>query len=365
MRATLRLTRTGSNIGLSPEIAVNNRARDITIGQDLTGQAQFAIFETPSGTGFNNARLVASTSDFLPIGGQAAHTLTDGRNSYGYDASGDFFMEFIVPGAQGVPSVVPASYALYIQGAIRSDYTLEVVQQGTGAIVTTSQNVLLETTGGLIDWLEAGDKLTTLLSAFTTSVVGFTGQINGQSVDSYVLTNLVANLNAIFTAANVSITISTNPNDFAHQDFSTVILAGNVEPNAFFGNRSFGASQKADFFNVDKNDQAVVFVSSLADLGFEPSNTGVDRFVTALTGAVARRIGELVGVRLETAVSSGAVPVPVMASDSVAQATSGGYAFTAAPRNLAGLSDNAANTVFYLGTQSSASLIQRVVLNRA
>ncbi len=365
VRATLRLTRTGSNIGLSPEIAANNRAGAITIGQDLTGQAQFAIFETPSGTGFNNARLVASTSDFLPIGGQAAKTLTDGRNSYGYDASGDFFMEFIVPGAQGVPSVVPASYALYIQGAIRSDYTLEVLQQGTGAIVTTSQNVLLETTGGLIDWLEAGDKLTTLLSAFTTSVVGFTGQINGQSVDSYVLTNLVANLNAIFTAANVSITISTNPNDFAHQDFSTVILAGNVEPNAFFGNRSFGASQKADFFNVDKNDQAVVFVSSLADLGFEPSNTGVDRFVTALTGAVARRIGELVGVRLETAVSSGAVPVPVMASDSVAQATTGGYAFTAAPRNLAGLSDNAANTVFYLGTQSSASLIQRVVLNRA
>ncbi len=365
VRATLRLTRTGSNIGLSPEINSSDRAGGIGIGQDLTGQAQFAIFETPSGTGFNNARLVAATSEFLPIGGQAAQTLTDGRNSYGYDANGDFFMEFIVPGAQGVPSVVPASYALYIQGAIRSDYTLEVVQQGTGAIVTTSQNVLLETAGGLIDWLEAGDEVTTALSAFTTSVVGFTGQINGQSVDSYVLSNLVSSLNAIFTAANVSITISTNPNDFAHQDFSTVILAGNVEPNAFFGNASFGASQKADFFNVDKNDQAVVFVSSLADLGFEPSDAGVDRFVNALTGAVARRIGELVGVRLETAVSSGAVPVPVMASDSVAQATTGGYAFTTAPRTLAGLSDNAANTVFYLGTQSSASLIQRVVLNRA
>ncbi len=364
VRATLRLTKTGSNIGLSPEIFDGNVTGQLGVGQDLTGQAQFAIFETPAGTGFNNARLVASTSDFLPIGGQGAKTTSDGRNSYGYDANGDFFMEFIVPGAQGVPTVVPAAYALYIQGAIRSDYTLEITQQGTGSVATTAQNVLLETQGGLIDWLEAGDKLTTQLAAFSSSVIGFTGQINGVSVDNYILTNLLSNLNALFTAANVNINFSTNPNDFAHQDFSTVILAGNVEPNAFFGNASYGASQKADFFNVDKNDQAVVFVSSLADLGFEPSDAGVDRFVSALTGAVARRVGELVGVRLETAVNSAGVPVPVMASDSVAQVASS-YGFTNATRSLAGLSDNAANTVFYLGTQNAASLIQRVVLNRA
>ena len=363
IRATLRLTKTGSNIGLTPEIFSATATGRIAVGQDLSGQAQFAIFETPAGTGFNNARLVAATSDFLPIGGQTAKTLTDGRNTYGYDSRGDFFMEFIVPGAQGVPTPVPAAYALYIQGAIRSDYTLEITQQGTGPIATTSQNVLLETQGGLIDWLEAGDKLTTALTPFSSSVIGFTGQINGQSVDSYILTNLLANLNALFTAANVSVNFSSDPNDFAHQDFSTVILAGNVEPNAFFGNRSFGASQKADFFNVDKNDQAVVFVSSLADLGFEPSNTGVDRFVSALTAAVARRVGELVGVRLETATSSASLPVPVMASDSVAQVAAS-YGFTNTTRSLAGLTDNAANTVFYLGTQNAASLIQRVVLNR-
>src|SRR5439155_13051729 len=63
--------------------------------------------------------------------------------------------------------------------------------------------------------------------------------------------------------------------------------------------QSYGASQKVDFFNVDRNDQAVVFISSLAELGFEPSNAGVDRFVSALTGAVARRIGELLGIRFE------------------------------------------------------------------
>lgn len=368
IRATFRLTKTGSNIGLSPEVTGNPTTRALGAtagGQDLLGQAQFAIFETPAGTGFADGRLVASTSDFLPIGGQPLKTTSDGRNSYGYDANGDFFMEFIVPGAQGVSASVPAAYSVYVQGAIRSDYTLEITQQGTGSVATTSQNVLLETQGGLIDWLEAGDKITTSLTPFSSAVVGFTGQVNGQSVDSYILANLLSSLNALFVAANVNITFSTNPNDFAHQDFSTVILAGNVEPSAFFGNATFGASQKVDFFNVDKNDQAVVFASSLADLGFEPSVAGIDRFVTALTGAVARRVGELVGVRFETSVTSGAVPVPVMASDSVAQATTGGYAFTTAPRTLAGLSDNAARTVFYLGSQSSASLIQRVVLNRA
>jgi hypothetical protein len=367
IRATLRLTKTGANIGLSPEITTNPTTRLVgdAAGQDLLGQAQFAIFETPAGTGFNNARLVSATSGFLPIGGQPAQTITDNRNSYGYDANGDFFMEFIVPGAQGVPSLVPAAYALYVQGAIRSDYTLEIVQQGTGSTTTLPQNVLLETNGGLIDWLEAGDKLTTRLSAFTTSVLGFTGQLNGQDIDTYVLTNLIANLNAIFTAANVNIAISTNPNDFAHQDFSTVVLAGNIEPNAFFGNGSYGASQNVDFFNVNKNDQAVVFVSSLADLGFEPSSTGIDRFVTALTGAVARRIGELVGVRMETALNTGASPIPVMASDSVTQGTSGGYAFADTVRNLAGLTDNATDTIFYLGTQNASSLIQRVILRNA
>src|SRR5581483_10824854 len=120
------------------------------------------------------------------------------------------------------------------------------------------------------------------------------------------------------------------------------------EPNAFFGNGSYGASQKVDMLNVDKNDQAVVFLPSLADLGFEPSNAGIDRFVSALTGAVARRIGELVGLRLETAVGFAASPVPVMASDSVAQTPNppGVFGFNDEVRNLAGLSDFAANTVF-------------------
>jgi hypothetical protein len=364
IRATLRLTNTGSNIGLTQTLSDTSVLGGISLGQDLVGQAQFALFETPAGTGFNNAKLVAAPSDFLPIGGQTPKTVTDGRNSYGYDAQGDFFIEFIIPGAQGISSAVPASYALYLQGGIRSDYTLEIVQQGTGSTTPTAQNVFLETAGGLIDWLEAGAGITTALSAFSASAAGFTGQINGQPVDTYVLNNLVASLNAVFTAANVNIVISTNPNDFARQSFSTVFLAGNVEPNAFLGDGSFGASQKSDAFNVDKNDQAVVFIPALADIGFEPTNAGLDRFVSALTGAVARRIGELVGLRLETAVGAATTPIPVMASDSVAQAADGTVGFSDATRNLAGLADSATDTVFYLGTQNAGSLIKQVVVQR-
>src|SRR6185295_11785580 len=160
-------------------------------------------------------QVVAAPSDFLPIGGQKAQTFTNGKNSYGYDANGDFFMDFVLPGALGVAGQVPASYALYVQGAVRSDYTLEIVQQGTGSTATLPQNVLLETNGGSIDWLEAGG-ITTGLGAFTTAFLGFTGQINGIDVDTYVLTNLKANLTSIFQAAGVNLTISSNPNDFAH-----------------------------------------------------------------------------------------------------------------------------------------------------
>jgi hypothetical protein len=366
IRATLRLTATGSNIGLSQELADLSVSGGVKLGQDLRGQAQFAIFEMPAGTGFNNAKLVAAPSDFLPIGGQPASTTTDGRNSYGYDSQGDFFMDFIVPGAQGVANPVPGAYAIYVQGAIRSDYTLEIVQQGLGSTTPTSQNVFLETNGGVIDWLEAGKGITTKLAPFNAGVVGFAGQIAGQPVNTYILNNLVASLNAIFTAANVNIVISTNPADFDRQSFSTVFLAGNVEPNAFFGNQTYGASQHVDLLNADKNDQAVVFIPALADLGFEPDNAGVDQFVSSLTGAVARRIGELVGLRFETDVGSTASPVPVMAADSVTQtpSTPGVFGFNDQVRNLAGLTDNATNTVFYLGTQNAGTLIRQDVIHR-
>lgn len=362
IRATVRLSDTGSNIGLTSEIENNRVPGGITLGPSLLGQSQFALFETPLGTGFGDARKVAGTSEFLPIGNQPARTITDGRNSYGYDERGDFFMDFVIPGALGPSGLVPAAYSLYLQGSIRSDYTIEFTQQGTGSTTTTGQNVLLETLGGVIDWLEAGDGVLSRIAPYTTGVVGFSGQINGISVDEYVLNNLVSNLQSLFTAAGVRVNISTNPNDFARQSFSTVLLGGNVEPTAFFGDGVYGASQKVDFFNADQNDQAVVFISSLSELGFDPSVNGVNGFVGSLTAAVGRRIGELLGVHLETSVSSAALPVPITADNSPRTfATNANYRFNDQLRPLAGLSDPAAIDVFYLGFQNSGSLIRRII----
>ena len=299
---------------------------------------------------------------FVPIGGQQAQTLSDGRNSYGYDANGDFFIEFVVPGTQGVSNPTPASYALFLQGSTRSDYTLDILQQGTRSLSTASQNILLETLGGIVDWLEAGDGVTTKLSPFSTSIVGFQGQINGQSADTYVLNNLVANLNAIFTAANVNVNISTSAATFQRQDFSTVFLAGNVEPNAFFGNQQYGASQNVDMLNVNKNDQAVVFLSSLADLGFDPSQQGVDAFTQALTAAVARRIGELVGIRFETNETPSSSSIPVMAANSPTLTSANlPFRFTDSNRFLAGINDGVTGTTFYLGQQNAGQLISKIL----
>ena len=45
--------------------------------------------------------------------------------------------------AQGITADVPSSFALYLQGVYRSDYTLEVVQQGTGSTQPTTTPILV------------------------------------------------------------------------------------------------------------------------------------------------------------------------------------------------------------------------------
>lgn len=364
VRATIRLTKLGSNIGLTPDavFASGEFNTDPTL---ISNNAQFGLFELPAGTGFDNAKLVLAPSAFLPIGGQDAETISDGRNSYGYDTNGDFFIDFVIPGALGVTNAVPASYALFLQGTIRSDYTLEILQQGTRTLGTSSQNVFIETKGGIVDWLEAGEGVNSVLSAYSSSILGFQGQINGLDVDTYVLNNLVANLNAIFTAANVAVNIATNAATFSRQDFSTVFLAGNVEPSSFFGNQQFGASEAVDMLNVNKNDQAVVFASSLAELGFDPSQQGVDAFVQALSAAMARRIGELVGVRFETSETPSSGSISVMAANSPNLTGANlPFRFTDSNRFLAGLNDGVTDTIFFLGQQNSGQLMSKILSPR-
>ncbi|MGE3108740.1 MAG: beta strand repeat-containing protein [Phycisphaerales bacterium] len=287
VRATIRLSELGSNIGLFSN----------PLARDLRGTAQFAIFDTTNSVGVADAQLLAAPSDFRPIGGTPGDVVTNGNQSYGYDSSGDFFIEFVVPVHAGVPGGA-GTYALYVQGAVQSDYSLEIVTQGTGTLVSSPrvQNILLETTGGTVDWL--GEHLgSTVLQPFRSSAVGFSGVIGSQPVDSYIISNLVANLQALFTASGVDVRISSDPASFEGQDFSTVFLTSSNEPTFLFANETFGVSEHADAFNLDQNDEAIVFLPSLGLLGLTPARADVDRFVTSLTGASARRIGELIGLR--------------------------------------------------------------------
>lgn len=366
VRLTFRITDTGGNIGFQPTAtADDSQATRSIVDNSLLGDVQIALFELPAGTGFSNAKLVAAPSAFQPIGNQKPETVTDGVNAYGYDANGDFFMEVVLPGSQDVTGVdVPASYAAYVQGAVRSDYSLEILTQGTGTVARSSQNVLIEINGGTIDWLETSG-LTTQIEAFNASVLGFAGQINGVDVDDYVVTNLVSTLNSIFEAANLDIRVSSDASDFEGQDFSTVYIAGNTEPNAFFNNGSFGATQRVDMLNIDKNDQAVVFAPSLAVLGNNPDQQGVDLLVQSLAAAAGRRIGELVGLR-QTGLGTGNTSTPIMWVNSVTNppGAGGSYGFTNVNAPLSGRGDFSIDTNFYLGTQNSLQLIQRIIKAR-
>src|SRR5262249_54324265 len=213
VRVTFDLTELGSNLGLTT---------DPFLEGDLRGDVQFGIFDTSGSTGVDDALLVASASDFKAVGGQPTRIITSNNAVYGYDTDGNFFIQFITTGRQGVAGNAPASYAVYIQGATRSDYSLRVVTQGTATPVTVTQNVFLETHGGVINWLEAGRGVTTALNPYTTSGVGFTGLVGNTPVDDFILNNVQNNLNAIFSAANVNINLSTNVALFQGQDFSTV-----------------------------------------------------------------------------------------------------------------------------------------------
>ncbi len=287
VRATIRLNELGSNIGLF----------STPFARDLRGSAQFAIFDTTNSSGIADAQLLASPSDFKPISQSPNSIVSDGNQSYGYDSNGDFFIEFIVPVHAGVPGGA-GTYAVYVQGTVQSDYTLEIVTQGTGTLISSPrvQNILIETSGGTVDWLgqNAGPSV---LQPFRSSAVGFSGVIGSQPVDSYIISNLVANLQALFTASGVDIRVSSDPASFEGQDFSTVFVTSSNEPTFLFANETFGVSEHADAFNLDQNDEAIVFLPSLGLLGLTPARTDVDRFVTSLTGATARRIGELVGLR--------------------------------------------------------------------
>lgn len=177
-------------------------------------------------------------------------------------------------------------------------------------------------------------------------------------MQQYILANLLAKLTAIFDAAGVDVVFSTNPNAFEFQDFSTVFISSSYDPVRFLNEGNYGATQRSDPFNADRNDEAVVFTPSLGLLGFTPSQTDVNDFIDSLTASVARRVGELVGLRFTASeFSSGGDPQTANSPENFG----GNFAFTTQSKPLAGRWDVSLENGYFLGHQAAVPLLNKII----
>ena len=420
LRLTVKLSETGADLGGRQTTGTLE-----SIIQDFSGAVQFGLFNTSNSTTVSDGQLVFSPSEFATVAGSGAEIFAqDGLLTYGTDENGDFFIQAQVPQT--------ATYAFYIQGVFNADYVVEIQRSATapsvdrfagpdgvfgtfddlqrinegrflytlnrgddgiagtaddrveGQLITESQNVFLEFNGGSIDWLQVGGVETNLLP-FSSSALGFSGNIDGVPVDTFVRRELVNNLNGIFQGAGYDITFSATPGAFQGQDFSTVYVTDSSDPvnftfaadptSIFFNPFTFevgdfglsfeeiyGYSQRSDPFNIDKNDEAVVFVPQLTGLGFNPSDAQVRDLTDALAAAVSRRMGELLGLRT-TFVTGPSASVDVFAANSPSVLPTGGgdYVIPSFARPLSSRFDPLSDTQFFLGQQTSQSLLDQIL----
>lgn len=418
LRITVKLSETGADLGGRQAVGTLE-----TILQDFSGAVQFGLFDTTNSTGVGDGELVFSPSEFATVSGAGAEIFAqDDLLTYGTDENGDFFIvaqaprtgtyAFYIQGVYNADYVVeiertrrgPAVAAFagpdgtfgtfddpqrIIEGRFR--YTLNPGPDGIrgtaddsvlSELQTKSQNVLLEFNGGTIDWLEVGGFGTDLLP-YSSSALGFSGTIDGLPVDTFVRRELVNNLNGIFQGAGYDVTFSSNASAFQGQDFSTVFVTDSsdpinftfsADPLSFFFNpfdfgvggfglgfeQIFGYSERSDPFNADRNDEAVVFVPQLTALGFNPSAAEVRDLTDALSAAVGRRVGELLGLRTTFQAGPGA-SVDVFAANSPSTLPSGNYIIPAFARPLSSRFDPLDDTQFFLGQQNSQSLLDSIL----
>ncbi|MCG3123198.1 MAG: hypothetical protein GIKADHBN_01607 [Phycisphaerales bacterium] len=386
VKVTVKLAELGSDLGSRSQIPRLISSTTTLIPEDLLGDVQFGIFDLTGSVATDDGALVFSPSDFTPTAGKPGIIAANSNASYGYDSNGDFFVEFLAP--ESVVGSGNASLAVYIQGVYNTDYRVEVALDGSGTITQTVQNVLVETRGGSVNWLEASGRATQL-SGFNAQTLGFNGTLaNNQDVQSYIIQQVVARLQQTFDAAGLAVNFSANPADFEFQPFSTVFLTSSSDPvTLLFGDnfiptvtltdllfpdlvgtlveQPYGYSEHTDAFNADDSDEAVVFVPPMGLLGFSNSQSDVDRFVQSLTAAIGRRTGELLGLRLTDSFT----PAPsqttfdIMASDSVAdpEAASRNLALFGNLRLLSGVGDSTVSTDFYLGAQSAVGILSQYI----
>lgn len=369
VRLSVKLADLGSDLG-SIDASSARFGGGAFSPERFEGDVQFAVFDTSASTGLDDANLLFSPGAFKPIADPDAGTLAIGENAtYGYDANGDFFIQFTTPNT--------SSYAVYLQGAFNSAYQLEVTTLAAGATFNTgiTQNFLLETDGGFVDWLAAGGLLTEV-GSFEAAVSGFVGELaDGRTPTQFIIDFLVGNaalgitgsLNDLFSAAGVDVTVSTNPADFEFEDFSTVFLTSTADPitssitsfGAAFGfsvDQPFGYSEGSDPLNANSTDEAVVFASPFNGLEFDPNTADLTNYARSLTAAIGKRMGELLGLRItdsvfatDEATSSSGVLSPLAGTT--------GFEYNNASNRLSGAFDTDFDTNFYLGNQNSGSLL--------
>lgn len=361
MTITVKLADVGGDLGST--IAANaSTFTSLADFNDFTKNVQFALFDTTNSTNIDDGQLVFSPTDFQPRSSTPNTIIAEnGANRYGFDANGDFFISFVIPPALGGAVNDSGTYAVYLQGAFQSDYQIEVVTQGTGSQQIRSQNVLIETAGGVLDWLAIdGDPVE--VSGFDARSLGFSGRVNNVNINTYILQQLVNELNTVFDTAGFDVTFSTNPADFEFEEFSTVFLTSDHNPIGLISLSDFGYSERSDPFNSDPEDEAVVFSPDFSTLGYTPTTDDLDTFIESLTAATGRRVGELVGLRL-TDFDFGA-DVDLFNEGSVQLTPFGGdYIIPNDGRSLASHLGSLDDTGFYLGEQDASSLLDRILSN--
>ena len=283
IRVTLKVNSVGGDLGSK---SIDNNF----FPTDHPGDSTWPSLTRPTPPTRSTAR---STSHRLRATGHPNTVIADnGSTIYGYDENGDFFVQFVAAGRPGpdgqtgTADDTPASYAVYVQGVFNSDYQLQVVTSGTGELVKRRQNIFIETQGGQVEWLESGGVVTSL-DGYDLRALGFSGTTaGGVNVNDFVLQRIVASLQTAFDNLGFDVRISTNPAEFEFQPFSTIFLSNSVDPINLTLSTEYGYSQRSDPLNTDDGDEAVVFLSSFATLGFTPDSSGLVALSDALTAAV-------------------------------------------------------------------------------
>jgi len=368
IRVTLRVSEAGGDLGsksISPTFFPTDHA----------GRVHLGIFDTTNANAADDGELYFSPTDFSPNGGTPNTIIADnGSTQYGFDENGDFYVQFVAagrPGGDGQTGTnddTPASYAVYVQGAFNTDYSIQVVTNGTGELVKSTQNIFLETRGGEITWLQTGG-LTTDLDVFNLGALGFTGSTGtGVAVNQFVLQRIVASLENAFESLGLDVNVSTNSNEFEFQPFSTIFLTNSVDPINLTFDTEYGYAQRSDPLNTDPEDEGVVFVSSFSSLQFTPDDSGLTALADALTAAVGRRAGELMGLRITTDTPNTGNTFDLMAANSPDRlfypGNGASWSYLQSLRALSTNQDSDLNNDFILGLQSSASLLERVLLRQ-